>query len=76
MADQDILTIVRFDNRKLATLTESNIRIMFDEYPFDMNLIAANDKKIPVHIFVMMMFSPYIRLKLKDELPDQSGTEG
>lgn len=76
MADQNISTIVRFDNRELATLTESNIRIMFDDHPFDMNLIAANDKKVPVHYFVMMMFSPYIRLTLKDELPAQPVTDG
>lgn len=75
MADQNISTILRFDNRKLASITESSIRTMFDEHPFDMYLIAANDKKVPVHYFVMMMFSPYIRLTLKDELPDQPGTD-
>lgn len=76
MADQDISTIIRFDNRKFGTLTETNIQIMFDEHPFDMNLIAANEKKVPVHFFVMMMFSPYIRLTLKNELPDKPGTDG
>lgn len=76
MADQGISTIVRFDNRNLTTLTECNIRIMFDEYPFDMNLIAANDKKVPVHFFVMMMFSPYIRQTSKNELSDQPNTDG
>lgn len=76
MADQAISTIVRFDNRIFGTLIEANIQIMFDEHPFDMNLIAANEKKVPVHLFVMMMFSPYIRLTLNNELPNQPDTDG
>lgn len=75
MVDNDTI-IVGVGQRDSNSWTEQYLRQMYAELPFDMNLISANDKKIPVHLFVLMMFSPHLRKKLKTEMVFERGMDG
>lgn len=76
MVDNETIIIVGVRRRDPNTWTEQYLRQMYTELPFDMNLIAANDKKIPVHSFVLMMFSPHLRNKFKTELIFERDMDG
>lgn len=76
MARENALIKQKFGDRDLNSLTERNLRQMYKELPFDMNLIAANDEKIPVHYFVLILFSSYFRNKFKGELIFKPNIDG
>lgn len=76
MAKVNVLIKQKFGDRDLESLTERNLRQMYKELPFDMNLIAENDEKIPVHYFVMILFSQYLRNKFKGELVFKPNIDG
>lgn len=76
MVDDETTIIIGVGQRDPNAWTEQYLRQMYAELPFDMNLIAANDKKIPVHSFVLMMFSPHLRKKLKTEMVFKRGMDG
>lgn len=76
MARATALIKQKFGGRDLNSLTEQCLRQMYKELPFDMNLIASNDEKIPVHYFAMILFSSYFRNKFKGELNFKPNIDG
>lgn len=76
MAKENALIRQKFGDRDLDSLTERGLRQMYREVPFDLNLVASNDEKIPVHYFAMILFSSYLRNKFKDELIFKPNIDG
>lgn len=76
MVNENALIKQKFGDRDLNSLTERSLRQMYAELPFDMNLIAMNDEKIPVHYFAMILFSSYFRNKFKSELISKPNIDG
>lgn len=68
--------IIRGGKRDPNCCTEQYLRQMYADLPFDMNLVATNDKKVPVHYFVMMLFSPYLRKKFQTEMVFERDMDG
>lgn len=75
MSDNESI-VIGVGQRDPNSWTEQYLRQMYAELPFDMNLAAANDKKIPVHSFVLLMFSPHLRNKFKTEMVFERGMDG
>lgn len=75
MGDNEMI-IMGVGQRDPNSWTEKYLRQMYAELPFDMNLVAANEKKIPVHSFVLMMFSAHLRKKFKTEIVFERGMDG
>lgn len=76
MSENEAIIIIGVGQRDPESWTEQYLRQMYAELPFDMSLIAANDKKIPIHSFVLMMFSSHFRKKFKSEMVFERGMDG
>lgn len=68
--------IMKVGERDPNSWTEKYLRQMYADCPFDMNLLAANEKKIPAHSFVLMMFSAHLRKKFQTEIVFERGMNG
>lgn len=73
----DVLHKINLEKRKSDSVTHRQLRTMYNDYPFDLNLVASNGGKVPVHHFVLMMFSPFVRkMFINKELIYEHGMDG
>lgn len=73
----DVLHKINLEKRKSNSITHRQLRTMYNDFPFDLNLIASNGGKVPVHHFVLMMFSPCVRkMFINKELIFEHGMDG